>query len=104
MKAVYSFLFSSFDDKTFTTDTKMVYDESGKLLGAYTITSGNIAKAWLSGTDSEVGIKVSTGTPFYITPRFDDQENVAYAIVSELPIGMLSEEVTAKLEAIHEIT
>lgn len=63
------------------------------LIGAFTLYRRDIIDGWVAGVDHPVALKISTGEPFYLTPVDDDVGQVAYGLVSELPISDLSVEI-----------
>lgn len=65
-------------------------DEAKKLLGGFTLKGGDVIYGFIAGVDHTAALFVSTGDPFYFTPREDRNGKIAYGIVSELPISPLS--------------
>lgn len=75
-------------------ETFPMFDEYGKLVGAFARLRGDYVKGWVSGKESPVALRVSTGESFWFTPKLGKDGTVSHAIVSEHSFGAMSVQVT----------
>lgn len=74
-------------------ETFPLYDEYRHLVGSFLRFRGDLIKGFVSGSDTPIGLKVSSGDKFYLTPVLDKEGCVAHAVVSELRSSETSVEV-----------
>lgn len=85
-------------DTVIAHETFPLIDEYRHLVGSFVRFRGDLVRGFISGTESPVGLKVSSGQPFFLTPVLDKEGCVIRAIVSELKTSATSVEVTDATE------
>lgn len=75
----------------YSRETFPIYDDECKqLLGGFSLVQGELVLGFIAGTEHPAALYVSTGAPFYFTPRDDKNGNVSFGVISEAPISPLS--------------
>lgn len=70
-----------------TDGPKPIFSSNNDLVGAFNVISDSVVQAFVSGNEYPESLKVSTGDPFYFTPRDNDFDGkVVYAMLTEIAL------------------
>ena len=85
---VYRFRASIAGDVETSHESYPIYDPSGKLVGGFTVDSGDRVIGFVSGQDSEIALAVSTGKGFWFTPVVNSCDKIVSGVVEDLLRGV----------------
>jgi hypothetical protein len=74
--------------------THPVYDESGTLVGGFTLLHGDVVTGFIAGVGYPLALSVSTDAPFYFTPREGPDGKVSKGVISDKQISVNSKRVS----------
>ncbi len=66
-----------------------LYDDSGALVGAFTLDHGQTVQGFVSGANHQASIQISTGEPFYFTP-FNTDNFITHGLVTSCKVNFNS--------------